>query len=135
MTKRKTGNLLISLLVICVVALLAFVMYYPDESTLGPYFGLSVVYMAIRYVAVTAGCIALLLRLVKLWKDNGNFLYLLLGTLNIAIAAISISLYFIQAGTVEWLNKSLFNLLIGVLIVFDSFVLQEFDSPADRKSE
>ena len=119
----KYRNLLISIGIVAVWVLVSFIAFYPDEQGLGSTFSVSVLYIFTAYGCLVLGVIFILLRIIKVWKNRDALLYVLMGVANIAIGLIAIALYTLNLADREWLNKSLLNLLIGVLIVADVFLL------------
>lgn len=118
----KYRNLLISIAIVAVWVLVNFIAFYPDKQGLGSTFGVSILYMLTGYGALMLGVLLLLLRIFKIWKNPGALLYVLIGVVNIAIGLIAIGLYFFHLADREWLNKSLLNLLVGVLIISDVYL-------------
>lgn len=51
-------------------------------------------------------------------------IYVLFGTLNLLIGLLGVILYFRKIADMQWLHKSLLNLLVGVLMIVDSFLLK-----------
>lgn len=123
MLTKKYINLLISLGIIAAYVSLIFLLFYGNNNGLGKSFGVAVMYMLTRNVALVLGGIALLTRIFKLVKGNSNLFYVLTGTVNLCVGVLCIALYFFHQADMPWLNKCLLNLLIGFLIVADTVLL------------
>ena len=118
----KYRNLSISIGIVAAWVLVNFIAFYPDRQGLGSTFSVSVIYVFTAYGSLTVGVILLILRIIKVWKNRSALLYVLIGVINIAIGLIAVSMYFSHMANREWLNKSLLNLLLGVLIISDVYL-------------
>ena len=118
----KFKNLLLSFLIIAIGAIIIFILYYPSNSELGRLFGVDVVLLMIRYAALIIGLAFLLLRLFKFFKSFPLY-YVFIGTLNFAIGIFALALYFFDNANVSWFHLFIPNLLVGVLIYSDIYVL------------
>lgn len=119
--KNKTRYLIIAVGIIACWVMVTYILYYPSSSTLGEGFTVAFLYILTRKIALVAGIIILLVRI--LCRNNKFFLYILLSTLNLVIGISGILLYFFDEVNLPWLNECLLNLLIGFISFTDSFVL------------
>jgi len=109
--------------------ILAFIFLLNDNDTeLGPSFGAYVKLQMVRYLGLIAGTAALLtaiaLRILKKPYCDSLF-YIFSGILNFALGIYGIIYFVLHADGVQVIHAFLINLLIGLLIVADSFVLTE----------
>jgi len=125
----KYKKLLISIGIIAAWILVIFLFFYRDNNGLGKGFGVAVMYMITRNVAVVVGAIALLCRISKLMKNNINILYILIGTLNLSVGIICIVLFVLKQADMQWLNKCLINMLVGFLIIADTIFIKREIKP------
>jgi hypothetical protein len=89
--------------------------------------GISVLYFWAKVTSLVGGFGALLLiglRIFKAINRDKNFLYALLGTINIVLGCCGISFYFFGRINMIGLHDLLPNLLIGVLILSDIFLFE-----------
>jgi hypothetical protein len=121
--QKKHNNILISCAIVCLFAGLIFLLFYPSTSELGRTFTVAIIYILVRNFALGAGLFALSIRLTRLLKKNDSILYILCGVLNVAIGLVCVFLYFNKEAELQWLHKYLLNLLIGTLIIVDTFFL------------
>lgn len=110
-----------TIIIFCWVGL-NFLLFYPATNGLGDLFTVSVMFVITQYTMLIAGIVVLLLRLLKVIKSGRSFLATLTMEANIIIALFSILLYSLHKTDLVWLNRSMLNLLIGVLLLAD-FVL------------
>ena len=120
----KYRNLLISIGIVAAWVLVNFIAFYPDRQGLGSTFSISVIFIFTSYASLILGVMFLLLRIIKIWKNPSALFYVLIGVVNITIGLIAIAMYFSHMADREWLNKSLLNLLVGVLIITDVFFVR-----------
>ncbi|MBO9566691.1 MAG: hypothetical protein J7621_28215 [Niastella sp.] len=112
--------LFISLGIMIAWMAIAFLLTYPSRGKLGATFGVSVLYILARQVCLFVGLSFLLLRLIGLLKPY-NFGYILSGTLNAGTGITAVILYFFALNSFQLLNAFLYNLLLGVIMLVDSF--------------
>lgn len=91
---------------------------FRGNNGLGKGFGVAVMYIYTRNVALAIGALTLLLRTLRL-VNNANFFYILFGTLNLCIAVVCLVLYFLERADMQWLNKCLLNMLVGFVVIAD----------------
>lgn len=120
----KSKNLLISVAITLAFACMILFLVYPSNSPLGDLFDAFIVLIAVRYIAIGYGVLMLLLRVVKVLKDNQLLIYILAGTLNIFLAIVGFALYFTGMADLDWLHQSTVNLLVGFLILADTFFIE-----------
>lgn len=84
-------------------------------------------YILTRQVALFAGIALLLVRLFK-WIRPQSLPYILAGTLNGCIGLLAIALYLSGHANQEWLNTCLYNLLLGTVMLGDTFVFSTADT-------
>ena len=75
----------------------------------------------------------LLTRLARLMKSNNGLFYVVVGTLNVLVGIFCIALYSLGEADMPWLNKCLWNLLVGTFITIDIFVLKSIVNPDQSK--
>lgn len=122
--QRKYQNLFVSLAIIMGSTSICVMIFYPSTSELGKGFSIGVIYMLTLYFALISGVIFLVSRLLRLFKWSDSMIYVLFGTLNLLIGLLGVILYFRKIADMQWLHKSLLNLLVGVLMIVDSFLLK-----------
>ena len=110
-----------TIVIICWVAL-NFILFYPAKNGLGDFFSVTVMFIITEYTMLIAGIVVLVLRLFKVIKSGHSFLVTFTMETNILIAILSILLYILHKSDLVWVNRSLLNLLVGVLLLAD-FVL------------
>jgi hypothetical protein len=120
---RKYKNLGIALGILAVYIVTAAVLFYPGSTGLGTFFNFSVLLILTYNIAIAAGIVLLLLRLLKWYKDKLSLIYILTGTLNIFLAFSGFVLYFFEKADMAWLHNSIGNLFIGFLMYADIFFL------------
>ena len=120
---RKYLNLLFTFVIIAATTFLTFLLFYRDNNALGESFNVQVIYILVRNAAVVVGGGALLFRVIGVLRTNSNFIYMLIGSLNLIIAITCIVMYFLGILTMAWLNKCLLNTFVGFLILADIFLL------------
>jgi hypothetical protein len=92
-------------------------LFYPSQSELGKSFVVSSIYMMLRYVALVAGIILLLVWLFFIRKLSSTFIYIFLATLNMAICLSALVLFFLHHANREWLHDCLLNGLGGAVML------------------
>ena len=117
-----TNNLLISTVIIAFWVTMNFLLFYPATNGMGDFFTVSIMFIVTEYTMLIAGIAILLLRFFRAIKSSGNFLVVFAMETNILIGLFSIFLYLLHKSDLIWLNRSLLNLLIGVLL-FADFIL------------
>lgn len=120
---RKYKNLVASILFLAAYMIIAVLLFYPGSTGLGDFFNLSVLLIFTYYLAISAGILLLLLRLIKWFKDRYSFIYVLVGVLNLSLACTGFVLYYFEKADTAWLHNSIGNLFIGFLIFADIFIL------------
>ena len=129
----RTKNLIISLGIVALLGVLVVLLFYPGKGNLGATFGIATIFILISYFTLPLAVIALILRVARLLKANYGLPYILVGVANIIIGVIAIFLYFFYHIELTWLNKFLLNLLVGTLILSDSFLIGTvFNSKSDK---
>jgi hypothetical protein len=121
--QAKYKNLLLSILVIAVGTAVIIFLFYPGKSELGPSFGIEAILLMMRYIAWIAGAIFLVLRIVRI-IPRLNIFYSLIGTLNILIGLLAVSLYFFFQSSISWFHLFIINQLVGAIICFDIYLLE-----------
>ena len=131
--QKKYRSLLISLAITGMLVALSYTLFYPDSSGLGKGFSVAIVYMIVRYAALYAGILILLVRLARLFRRTDSILYILPGTINFLVGAECVILYSLGEADRPWLYKCLLNLLIGALILADAFLVKRERSTSQNK--
>ena len=123
-----TKSLIISTLIIACWVALNFLLFYPAKNGLGDFFAVSIMFIITQYAMLIAGVVVLLLRLFKVIKSGRGFWVTFTIETNILIALFSILLYCLHKSDLVWLNRSLLNLLIGVLLLADFLLFNKTKS-------
>ena len=104
-------------------SLIYFLLYalpiYISPSRNGDYFIIAILWIFVDRTLLYVGILMLLMRIVRMLKNNIAFLYLFFGVANICTALLSIFLYFFGKIEVWWFHGCLLNLLVGVVILSD----------------
>jgi hypothetical protein len=129
--KTLYQNLYLSLLIVAVATAVVFIFFYHENHPLNNHFDIIIILMNTRYVALYAGAICLLLRVFRVLK-NENLIYLLTGTINIGLGLLTVVQFYLGNVETPWFNKTLINLLIGVLIFADAFFLSVLKGTTDE---
>lgn len=127
----KASKLLVSFLIIVIGAATIFFFFYPSQSTLGRSFDVSIIFIIVRLCSLVLGLLGLLLRIIKIIR-NTQLVYILFGSLNCLIGIFCIYLYFTGRSDLAWLHKCLLNLLLGIILLADSFLINA--SSASQKN-
>lgn len=90
---------------------------------MGEAFNIAVMYILTRNVALYGGLAVLLLRLLTIIKSNTNVLYIFMGILNLMVGLLCVILYYLSLADMPWLHACLLNLLIGFVILADTFII------------
>lgn len=117
---RKSLFAIFCLLIMIAWLALVFLLVYPSSGKLGNYFAISVFYIITRQVSFQIGIFLLFLRLISVIKPT-HLIYVLIGTLNAGVGIMAIILYFSGLADRQWLNISLYNLLLSLILLADSF--------------
>jgi hypothetical protein len=125
--KIRYRRLIISLIITGLLA--GFIFLVNDNDTeFGASFGAYVKLQMVRYSGAVTGTAALLvaiaLRILKKPYAN-NLLYIFIGVLNISLGMYGIFYFILNADGIHVIHTFLINLLIGVLISSDVFVITE----------
>lgn len=126
---KKTRHLIISFGIISFWVIFNFLFFYPATNGMGRAFNLAIMYILTRNFALYGGLAVLLLRLLTVIKSNTNVLYIFMGTLNLIVGIFCIILYYLSLADLPWLHDCLLNLLIGFVILTDTFII--FKTPAN----
>ncbi|MEP7372315.1 MAG: hypothetical protein ABI675_02930 [Chitinophagaceae bacterium] len=120
----KCKNFLISVVITVVFGCIVLLLGYASGSPLGNFFDVFIVLIVTRWLVIAFGIIVLLLRLLKILSDNSSLVYILAGTVNMFLAVVGITLFITDQADMEWLHQSIGNLLVGFLILTDTFMLR-----------
>ena len=120
----KGRNFLIAVAITLAFACIVLLLFHPSHSPLGGFFDVFIILIVTYYIAIVSGIVAILLRILKAFKDNSRLIYVFAGTLNIFLAIVGITLFMTDRADIEWLHKAIANLLVGFLILADAFLLQ-----------
>ncbi len=123
---NSTSNrfLVPTIIIVCWVAL-NFMLFYPASNGLGDFFSVSVMYIITQYTMLIVGIVVLVLRIFKIIKSGRSFWVTLTMETNILLAMFSILLYILHKSDLVWLNRSLLNLLLGVLLLADFLLFKK----------
>lgn len=114
-----TSSFLISTGIIAFWVIVNFVLFYPARNGLGDLFTVALMFMFTEYTMLLAGVLILLLRLFKIIQSGRNFWVIFGLEINLLTGIFSILLFFLHKADLSWLNRSLLNLFIGVLLLAD----------------
>jgi len=105
---------------ICIVLILAAISSNDPSN-------ISLVYVWVRFSGLLVGfggILFLALRIFKAINRDRNFLYIFLGTANLALGICGIGFYFLRRINTLGLHDLLPNLLVGVIIYADIFLFE-----------
>lgn len=102
-----------------------FFFFYPGKNGLGNFFNVTVIYLFTGYGALLAGILLLFLRGLGVLKSSESLVYVLVYTLNVCIFLLALAMYYTHSLDLPWLNRCLLNLLVGFLMLIDSFLLKK----------
>ncbi len=122
---RFMTNMLISTILLILWVAVNYLLFYPSTNGMGDFFGVSIMYIITTYTMLIVGALVLLLRFVKILQSGHTFVVVLSMELNIVIGVTSIILYVFNKADLPWVNKSLLNLLVGVLLLGDCILFRE----------
>lgn len=117
-------KLVISTVIIIALVALSFGLFFPSKNGLGEFFSLSIVFMAVSYVSIGIGVLIIALRALNIIRNSTGLLSIFFGEINTAFGFIAIVLYCTQNANHLLLRQGLLNLLIGVVLLTDSFILR-----------
>lgn len=109
---------------VCLLGWLVFLFLYVIPSRPGDYFNVSVIYMFACYGLLYAGLFILLLRAIRILKNNNSFLYLFFGVANVCAWVFCIFLFLNGKVETWWLHRCFLNLIPGLLILLDAVLLK-----------
>lgn len=121
----KNKNLVIAVVITLLFACTVLLLFHPSRSPLGSFFDVFTILIVTHYIAIAIGVVVLLLRIMKIIRNNSMLIYVLVGTLNVFLAITGITLFVADHADMEWLHKCLGNLLVGFIILCDSFFFPE----------
>ena len=119
-SESKNRNLLFAILTLCSIVAISFLIFYPSKSDLGKGFTIAVLYTVARYVFIWVGVAIFAIRIFKV-ISNSSFWYITVAVFNLFIGALALILYFSGNTDHSWLNLCLVNLLIGFILIADTF--------------
>ena len=114
------SNLNISMVFASVFGAISFLIFYPSKSDLGKGFTIAVLYTVARYVFIWVGVAIFAIRIFKV-ISNSSYWYITVAVFNLFIGALALILYFSGNTDHSWLNLCLVNLLIGFILIADTF--------------
>jgi hypothetical protein len=97
-------------------------LHYVGKNETGKIFALDVVLLMIRFAIMIVGIIFLFLRLLKLFKTFPLY-YIFTAALNFVIGIFALVLFVFDNADVRWFHLFIPNILIGVIMLFDIYVL------------
>jgi len=118
---KKYLYLILSFCILTAFACLLFLFYFKDGG-LGKGFSISIIYMWTRQFALYGAPLVILLRVIKV-LSNSSFVYILTGLLNFTVGLVIIILYTNNLAERTWLQQYLWNLIIGVIMLLDTFII------------
>ncbi|OQP49014.1 hypothetical protein A4H97_29465 [Niastella yeongjuensis] len=121
--QRKFKNLFFSFLIVIGYLSLNILLFVPDNKDGGILYSLSVTLIFTYYLALGSGVILLLLRMVKMLKNNQVLIYVLVGLMNFCLAFTGILLYHYGKVDIEGVHHSIGSLFVGFLMFADTFIL------------
>lgn len=122
MVNTKMKNSIIALVTLLAALLLSFLFFYPSESNLGKGFTLSVFFVIGRNVFIGLGLLAFVLRIFRI-VPNSSYWYIMPAIFNLFIGVFALFLYSTNQMEMSYFNKCLINLLIGFILLSDSYFL------------
>jgi hypothetical protein len=123
-TKHTNRNLLLSILTVIGSMAVSLLVFYPSTSNLGEGFTVAIFYTISRYLFIGAGILVFLLRILRVVKKS-SYWYIMPAVFNLFIGGLAIFLYFSGKAELSWLNACLINLLIGFVMMADTYLYSE----------
>jgi hypothetical protein len=120
----KGKKLFISVVITLIFAGTILLLLYPGGSPLGNLFDVFFLLIVTHYLALGYGLLVLILRILRILKNNGLLVYLLAGTLNIFLAVVGICMFIMDQADIDWMHNSIGNLMVGFLIISDALLLK-----------
>lgn len=112
-----------SLLIVLILGTSIFLFSYAIYAQPGDFFNVVVIWMMTRYGSLFAGILFLVFRLFKILRTNYKFTYVFIGILNVCEGFLSIVLFLFHGVNVWWFQECLLNLLVGMIILADGFLI------------
>ena len=113
--KRKI-NTLWSLLIILVWTGLIFLIAYPSQNAPTNDFGVIIYCIITLFFGLATGTLVLILRLIKLIDSESNFYYNFVGTLNICLGTLGLTLALLNQIDKPWVIFFAISFIIGLYI-------------------
>ena len=76
------------------------------------------------YGLLYLGMFSLLLRIIRILRNNISFFYLMVAVANIYTGILSAILYFLGKINLWWFDRCLLNLIVGVVILADGWLFR-----------
>ena len=121
LTKKQTGTLL-SLFIIAVWTGLVFLLGYPSHNAPTDDFGVVIFCIITLFFGLAIGVIALAVRLFKLIKDKSNFYYIFVGTLDVCLGILGLTLAVLNRLDRPWIYLFAISFIIGLFITIDVYI-------------
>ncbi|MEO6719578.1 MAG: hypothetical protein ABIN67_04390 [Ferruginibacter sp.] len=119
---KKKYNILFSLILLALLASIIIFIFYPGRSASGAKFNVWVVFILARYIALYIGIAVILLRALRILKDNSVLIYIFTGSLNICLGVICLVSFIPHNTPSSFLNLFIINDVIGAIIFMDTMV-------------
>jgi len=120
---RKQNNLLLSFIILALLTSIIIFVFYPSTSKLGNTFDLAVAFLFSRYFGLYIGVALILLRILRVLKNNNTLIYIFIGLLNISLGILSLVLAVSNNMDSSVFNLIIVNEVVGAIIFMDIMVL------------
>lgn len=117
-------KLLLTFIILALLASMILFISKTSENSFGPSFDLFVFLAIIRYASLWLAIVLISLRLIKVWKNRHHIIYLFVGSMNVVLGCLMLGWCWIQPGALHILNAFYINLIIGLLMLGDIFLLK-----------
>jgi hypothetical protein len=111
-------QLLLTIIVVEIYIALIFLFFYPRDGEL-PYFGITQALIKTRDISLAFGGLLVLLRILRIFRNPRQFVYVLVTFFNIIGFIVAFVLTMSKEIDKIWLHLTLLNLLIGAIMSTD----------------
>lgn len=120
---KKVFNVLFSVILLAIITSIIMFVFYPSDGKLGQSFGVVAMFLLSRYLGLFIGAGLLLLRIIRVLKDNSALIYIFAGVLNTCLGVLSLVLFISNNMVSSGLALFILNEFIGAIILIDIMIL------------
>lgn len=119
MMKTKTRNSLYALLIMVILFIIVFIISYLQHDKLGPWFGVTVVYIFVLTICLLISSLLLIADQFKMINIRSHFIFNFFSTATILLGIVGFFLFFSKnLGKSDYLLPFVASLLVGVIMSF-----------------